>query len=101
MLCQTYQLLLLKSGLSYLPCSNDGDAMGDSSMLKNMIPSFGRLSFGATSSHDTWAMTLQNASLHSNINVCRVIFAKSLIWNITKYKFAEFYKNVMINYKVN
>lgn len=64
MLCQTYQLLLLKSGLSYLPCSNDGDAMGDSSMLKNMIPSFGRLSFGATSSHDTWAMTLQNASLH-------------------------------------
>lgn len=44
--------------ISYLPCSNAGEARGDSSMLKNMIPSLGRLSFGATSSHDTWAITL-------------------------------------------
>lgn len=48
--------------LSHLPCSNVGEAMGDSSMLKNMIPSLGRLSLGATSSHDTWAMTLQSAT---------------------------------------
>lgn len=45
----------------HLPCSNVGEAMGDSSMLKNMIPSFGRLSLGATSSHETWAMTLMSA----------------------------------------
>lgn len=51
---------------SYLPCSNAGEAMGDSSMLKNMMPSFGLLSLGATSSHDTWAMTLQSAA-HSII----------------------------------
>lgn len=45
----------------HLPCSNPGEAIGDSSMLKNMIPSFGRFSLGATSSHDTCAMTLRGA----------------------------------------
>lgn len=42
----------------HLPCSNAGEARGDSSVLKNMIPSLGRFSLGATSSEDTWAITL-------------------------------------------
>lgn len=50
------------TALTHLPASKAGEASGDSSMLKNKMPSLGRLSLGATSSHDTWAMTLHNKS---------------------------------------
>lgn len=53
----------VSEGFPHLPASNAGEAMGDSSMLKNRIPSFGRFSLGVTSSQDTWAMTL-NSSTH-------------------------------------
>ncbi len=39
--------------------SKAGDAMGDNSKLKNMMPSVGRESFGGTNSQDTWHNTLK------------------------------------------
>lgn len=69
----------VSSVCSHLPCSNAGEARGDSSMLKNMIPSFGRFSLGATSSHDTWAMTLKSSTLilhyHKKYNLTILIKA--------------------------
>lgn len=41
-----------------LPASNAGDAMGDSSTLRNSCPSVGRLGLGSTTSHDTCPNTL-------------------------------------------
>lgn len=65
-----------------LPCSKAGEARGDSSMLKNMIPSFGRLSFGATSSQDTWAMTLKTQSSDdwATSNAPRPVFPTKRTW---------------------
>lgn len=68
----------------HLPCSNVGDAMGDNSMLKNMIPSFGRLSLGATSSQDTWAITLHRAvCLQPAVTKCTIHWRQTYIylWN--------------------
>ena len=45
---------------AYLPASNAGDAMGESSTLTNSCPSVGRLGLGSTTSHDTCPNTLHN-----------------------------------------
>ena len=44
--------------------SKAGDAIGDSSTLKNSVPSAGRLGRGAATSHDTHARTLAATVLY-------------------------------------
>ena len=43
---------------AYLPASNCGAAIGESSTFTNKIPSVGRVCLGSVTSHETCAITL-------------------------------------------